>query len=243
MTVLPYKEEPADKKAQVARMFNNIATTYDLLNHVLSLGIDVTWRKKATKMLARWQPKHLLDVATGTADFAIELSKIPSVEQVVGVDISEKMLEHGREKVRQKKLSEKILLEYGDSENLQYENNTFDAVTVAFGVRNFANLEKGLQEIFRVLKPGGVLLVLEFSKPKRFPIKQLYRFYFTRWVPFIGKLISKDRAAYAYLPESVDAFPDGMQFVDILKQTGFKETKWYPLTFGISSIYLGVKPS
>ncbi len=242
MTVLPYKEEPSDKKSQVARMFNNIAATYDLLNHVLSLGIDVLWRKKATKMLARRRPQYLLDVATGTADFAIQLSKMPSIQKVIGVKISKKMLEYGREKVHQKGLSEKVILEYGDSENLKYEDNTFDAVTVAFGVRNFAHLEQGLKEIFRVLKPGGVLLVLEFSKPKRFPIKQLYRFYFTRWVPWVGRLISKDRAAYSYLPESVDAFPDGMQFVDILNQTGFKETKWYPLTFGISSIYWGVKP-
>lgn len=240
MTVLPYKTEEAGKKEQVARMFNNISRHYDFLNHLLSLGIDRGWRKRAIKLLRPLQPKQVLDVATGTGDFAFQALDL-NPDKVIGIDISEGMLEVGRKKILKRNLSDKIELQRGDSENLQFEENKFDAVTVGFGVRNFENLEKGLKEIFRVLKPGGMLVVLEFSRPRKFPMAQLYRFYFKAILPKIGRLISKDKSAYTYLPESVEAFPDGMDFENILKQTGFKDTTCKPLTFGISSIYTGRK--
>lgn len=240
MTVVPYKEKEGSKKAQVAEMFDNISPRYDFLNHFLSLGIDILWRKKAVKELKAVKPKYILDIATGTGDFAIEaLSLHP--EKIIGVDISEGMLSFGREKLTRKKLNDKIELRMGDSEKLLFDDNTFDAVIVAFGVRNFENLEKGLRDMLRVLKPGGKVVVLEFSKPTKFPMKQLYNFYFKYILPIIGRLISKDRAAYTYLPESVKAFPDGPLFIDILERVGFKETLCKPLTFGISSIYTGIK--
>jgi demethylmenaquinone methyltransferase / 2-methoxy-6-polyprenyl-1,4-benzoquinol methylase len=240
MTVLPYKEEEAGKKAQVAKMFNNISRHYDFLNHFLSLGIDRGWRKRAIRLLAPLKPCYILDVATGTGDFAFQALSL-NPEKVVGVDISEGMLEVGRQKVARRNLTGKIELYRGDSENLVFEENKFDAVTVGFGVRNFENLEKGLSEIFRVMKPGAMLVVLEFSRPRRFPFRQLYNFYFKAILPKIGRLISKDKSAYTYLPESVEAFPDGMDFENILKQVGFKNTTCAPLTFGISSIYTGRK--
>jgi demethylmenaquinone methyltransferase/2-methoxy-6-polyprenyl-1,4-benzoquinol methylase len=240
MTVLPYKEEQSGKKAQVARMFDNISHRYDFLNHFLSLGIDRGWRKQAIKLLVPIQPKHLLDVATGTGDFALQALEL-NPDTITGVDISEGMLEMGRKKIAAKKLSAKVQLLQGDSENLRFGENKFDAVTVGFGVRNFENLEKGLREIFRVIKPGGMLVVLEFSKPRRFPFRQLYNFYFKGILPKIGSLISKDKSAYTYLPESVEAFPDGIDFENILKKVGFKNTTCKPLTFGISSIYTGQK--
>jgi demethylmenaquinone methyltransferase/2-methoxy-6-polyprenyl-1,4-benzoquinol methylase len=240
MTVVPYKEKDLNKKRQVALMFDNISPRYDLLNRLLSLGIDTLWRKKAIRMLRKHNPKKILDIATGTGDFALEALKL-NPEKVIGVDISEGMLEQGRIKLRRLKLEDKIDLKYGDSENLKFPDNNFDAVIVAFGVRNFENLEKGLSEIYRVLGKEGKAIVLEFSKPTVFPFRQVYNFYFRNILPFIGKKISKDKAAYTYLPESVQAFPEGNEFIDIYKKVGFKNTKCIPLTFGISSIYWGEK--
>jgi demethylmenaquinone methyltransferase / 2-methoxy-6-polyprenyl-1,4-benzoquinol methylase len=240
MAVLPYKEESSGKKAQVAKMFNNISSNYDFLNHFLSLGIDRGWRKKAINILRPLAPKTLLDVATGTGDFAIQALQL-NPEKVIGVDISDGMLEIGRRKVKKRQLSDKVELLHGDSENLQFEENKFDAVTVGFGVRNFENLEKGLAEIRRVMKPGAMLVVLEFSKPRTFPFQQLYNFYFKAILPRLGRIVSKDKSAYTYLPESVDAFPDGKDFEHILQKVGFKNTTCKALTFGISSIYTARK--
>ncbi len=240
MAVVPYKNEDDNKKSQVAKMFNNIAGKYDFLNHFLSAGIDIIWRKKAVSLLAPVKPKQVLDIATGTADFAIETLRL-NPDKITGVDISEGMLAVGREKLVKKGLTDKIELLYGDSENLPFEDNSFDAITVAFGVRNFENLEKGLAEMHRVLKPGGMAVVLEFSNPRSFPMKQLYHFYSRNILPLIGKIVSKDNAAYTYLPESVQAFPDGRAFLDIYEKVGFKTTQWHSLTFGISSIYTGRK--
>lgn len=240
MAVVPYKNQTQGKKEQVASMFDNISKRYDLLNHLLSMGIDITWRKKAIQMLRPERPGSILDIATGTADFAIE-SLALKPEKVIGVDISEGMLQVGREKLRQKGLTEKIELQLGDSEKLLFEDNKFDAVIVSFGVRNFEHLEKGLADMYRVLKPGGTTVIIEFSKPKHFPLKQVYNIYFKSILPLIGKVISKDQAAYTYLPESVQAFPDGRDFLDILEKVGFKNTRCKTLTFGISSIYTGKK--
>lgn len=240
MAVVPYKEERSGKKEQVAKMFNNISRRYDFLNHFLSMGIDRRWRKVAVRLLKPLHPQFILDVATGTGDFAIQALDL-GPQKVTGVDISEGMLEIGRKKVRQLKLAGKIELAVGDSENLQFAENTFDAVTVGFGVRNFEDLERGLSEIRRVLKPGAMLVVLEFSRPRRFPMRQLYNFYFKNILPGLGRLVSKDKSAYTYLPESVEAFPDGMDFENILKKVGFKETTCRPLTFGISSVYTARK--
>ncbi|HET8859434.1 bifunctional demethylmenaquinone methyltransferase/2-methoxy-6-polyprenyl-1,4-benzoquinol methylase UbiE [Marivirga sp.] len=240
MTVLPYKDKETGKKQQVADMFDNISHKYDFLNHFLSLGIDIRWRKTGIKLLKDIQPKQILDIATGTGDFAIEALKL-NPDHVTGVDISEGMLNVGRAKLKKRKLDDRITLISGDSENLPFEDNKFDAIIVAFGVRNFENLEKGLSEMFRVLRPGGKVVVLEFSKPKSFPFKQLYNFYFKNILPTLGKTISKDNAAYTYLPESVKSFPDGKDFTSILDKLGFKNTVCKPLTFGISSIYTGIK--
>ena len=240
MAVVPYKDENSGKKEQVARMFNNISHRYDFLNHFLSLGIDKIWRKTAVRLLEPLRPRFILDVATGTGDFAIQALKI-APEKVTGVDISEGMLAIGRKKIERLKLSEKVELLKGDSENLQFADNTFDAVTVGFGVRNFEDLEKGLAEIRRVLKPGAMLVVLEFSRPRKFPMRQLYNFYFKNILPGLGRLISNDKSAYTYLPESVEAFPDGTDFETILKKVGFKQTACKALTFGISSIYTARK--
>lgn len=240
MSVVPYKEEQAGKKEQVAKMFDNISHRYDFLNHFLSLGIDKLWRRKAISYLKDLKPLQILDVATGTGDFAIQaLSLKPTL--ISGIDISEGMLDVGRRKIRERKLDHLIELKKGDSENIPYEQNKFDAVTVAFGVRNFENLEKGLGEIYRVLKPGGRVVVLEFSRPRSFPMKQLFNFYFKRILPKIGNAVSSDNAAYTYLPESVQAFPDGDDFLRILDEIGFKDTKCKVLSFGISSIYIGTK--
>jgi demethylmenaquinone methyltransferase/2-methoxy-6-polyprenyl-1,4-benzoquinol methylase len=240
MSVVPYKNEEAAKKAQVAKMFNNISAHYDFLNHFLSLGIDKLWRKRAIKILKPQAPKMILDVATGTGDFAFEALTL-NPQKVVGVDISTGMLEHGREKVKKRNLDDKIELKTGDSENLDFQENIFDAVTVGFGVRNFENLEKGLMEILRVMKPGATLVVLEFSRPRIFPFRQLYNFYFKFVLPKIGRIVSKDKSAYTYLPQSVEAFPDGTEFENILKKVGFKNTTCEPLTFGVSTIYTGKK--
>lgn len=240
MTVVPYKEQNISKKEQVAQMFNSISGRYDFLNHLLSLGIDKIWRKKAIKILAAASPKTMLDVATGTGDFAIQaLSLRP--EKITGVDISEGMLEVGRKKIAHRGVSDRIELRLGDSENLPFPDNNFDAVTVGFGVRNFENLRKGLSEINRVMKPGATLVVLEFSRPSGFPFKQVYNFYFKFVLPKIGRLVSRDKSAYTYLPESVEAFPDGDRFTAILQEVGFKQTACKPLTFGISTIYTAQK--
>jgi demethylmenaquinone methyltransferase/2-methoxy-6-polyprenyl-1,4-benzoquinol methylase len=206
--VKPYNEQ-GGKKEQVSEMFDNIAKNYDFLNRFLSFRFDVLWRKKAIKLLKGDNPKIILDVATGTADVALETYKQLNPEKIIGVDISNEMLAVGRTKIAKKELSDIITLENGDSENLRFESNTFDAITVAFGVRNFENLEKGLGEMQRVLKKGGKLVVIEFSQPTIFPFKQLYNFFFKYILPTIGKLISKDPKAYKYLYESVQAFPDG----------------------------------
>ncbi len=242
MTVLPYKDKQGSKKEQVASMFDNISGKYDFLNHFLSLGIDIAWRKKAIRLLKKDQPRLILDIATGTGDFAIEALAL-NPDKVIGVDISIGMLDVGREKLKKKKLDHRIELLSGDSERLQFESNKFDAVIVAFGVRNFEHLEQGLADMYRVLKPGGKTVILEFSKPGSFPFKQIYQFYF-RWIlPQLGKLISKDQSAYTYLPESVQEFPNGNAFLAILEKVGFKDTQCKSLTFGISSIYTGIKPS
>jgi demethylmenaquinone methyltransferase / 2-methoxy-6-polyprenyl-1,4-benzoquinol methylase len=240
MTVLPYKEERESKKAQVAKMFNNISKNYDFLNHFLSMGIDRGWRRKAIQILKPFHPKQILDVATGTGDFAIQALEL-NPDKVTGIDISEGMLEIGRKKIQRKNITARIELLAGDSENLRFPENKFDAVTVGFGVRNFENLEKGLEEIYRVMKPGATLVVLEFSRPRRFPFKQIYNFYFKTILPKLGRMISKDKSAYTYLPESVAAFPDGMEFIAILNKIGFKKTACKSLTFGISAIYTGQK--
>jgi demethylmenaquinone methyltransferase / 2-methoxy-6-polyprenyl-1,4-benzoquinol methylase len=238
--VVPDQASDEGKKQQVARMFDNISPYYDFLNHFLSAGIDIRWRKQAVKKLKNIKPQLTLDIATGTGDLAIEASKIlPG--KIIGVDISEGMLDVGRDKIRKKKLSHIITLQYGDSENLPFPDNHFNAAMAAFGVRNFENLEKGLSEIFRVLKPGGKLVVLEFSKPQRFPVKHLYNFYFFNILPFIGKFVSKNNKAYNYLPESVAAFPTGEGFLKVMEKAGFSGTTSEPLTFGISSIYTGLK--
>ena len=224
----------------MARMFNNISHRYDFLNHLLSLGIDKLWRRTAIGFLKPLQPRHILDVATGTGDFAIQALSLKP-EKITGIDISEGMLAMGRKKLVKLNLSDKIELLRGDSENLLFPDNTFDAATVGFGVRNFEDLEKGLSEIRRVLRPGAMLVILEFSRPRRFPMRQLYNFYFKNILPGLGRLISNDKSAYTYLPESVAVFPDGTDFENILKKVGFKETACKPLTFGISSVYTARK--
>jgi len=241
MAALPYKNSEQSKKNQVAEMFDNISPKYDLLNHLLSANIDKLWRRKSIKKLLPYQPNHILDIATGTGDFAVAATKLKNVK-VTGIDISEGMLEVGRKKIEKKGLSERIVLQKADSENLPFQQSHFDAAIVGFGVRNFETLEKGLAEIYRVLKPGGVFIVLEFSKPRKAPFKQLFYFYFTNILPMLGRLISKDSRAYTYLPESVNEFPDGEDFTTILKKVGFVKEKCFPQTFGIASIYEAVKP-
>ncbi len=239
--VVPYKEKDSSKREQIAEMFDNVSPKYDFLNHLLSAGIDVWWRKKAISLLKKEQPKLLLDIATGTGDLAIEAVRQLNPDKVIGVDISEGMLSFGREKMKKLGLEQKIEMQLGDSEKLHFENNTFDAVVVSFGVRNFENLEKGLKDMCRVTKPGGTCVVMEFSKPKTPVIKQLYWLYNRTILPLIGKIVSKDSAAYTYLPESVMAFPEGDDFLEIFEKSGFSQSKCIPLTFGICSIYIGKK--
>ncbi len=228
-------------KEKVRLMFNDIAGNYDFLNHFLSVGIDVIWRRKVRAILAKENPEKILDVATGTADLAIELTKLKP-QSVTGIDIAVNMLELGKQKVAKKGLSDVITLQEGDAENLKFGNNTFNAATVGFGVRNFETLQKGLQEIYRVLKPGGTFVVLEFSKPRIFPFKQIYYLYFRYILPGMGRNISKSKVAYSYLPESVKAFAEGEAFLDELKNAGFANLKQRRLTFGISTIYTAQKP-
>ncbi len=239
-TIKPYNEQES-KKSQVSTMFDNIAPWYDFLNHFLSLGIDISWRKKTIHALQDLKPKKILDVATGTGDLAIEAEKQLKPEKIIGIDISNEMLEVGRVKLKKRHLSPTIELFTGDSENIAYENNSFDAVTVAFGVRNFENLDKGLAEMLRVLRPGGKAAILEFSMPTLFPFKQLYNFYFKNFLPVIGRITSKDPKAYSYLYESVQAFPDGVRFVSLLKQLGFKTVEAKQFTLGICTLYVATK--
>ena len=217
-------------------MFDNIAHNYDFLNHLLSAGIDNIWRKKAIKHIAKYNPKITMDMASGTGDFAIDTVKYIDLEKLVALDLSEKMLEIGKQKSFKKGIKN-IEWVKGDSENLDFKDNTFDAMTVGFGVRNFGNLEKGLSEMHRVLKNGAPLVVLEVSEPDTFPIKQIFSIHFNYILPFVGKIFSKDDRAYSYLPESVKAFPKGTKFVEILKKVGFKNVKYKPLTFGICAMY------
>ncbi len=238
--IVPYKELNLGKKEQVAQMFDNISGKYDFLNHFFSLGIDILWRKKSIKLLQKYNPKNILDVASGTADFAIEALAL-NPTKIVGVDISEGMLAIGEKKIKALKKENIISLLVADSEKLPFESNSFDAVIVSFGVRNFDNLLAGLSDMYRVTSAGGACLVLEFSRPKTFTMKQIFSFYFKNIMPTIGKLVSKDSSAYTYLPESVKVFPDGEDFLTIFKKAGFKNTKCIPLTFGISSIYIGEK--
>lgn len=238
--VKPYKERTDNKKKQVADMFDNIAHKYDFLNHLLSLGIDKVWRKKAIKMVSKFQPKQILDLATGTGDFAFTALRL-NPEHIEAADISEGMLEVGRQK-NQKKGSDKIIdFVYGDSENLKYPDTHFDLVTIGFGVRNFENLKQGLSEMRRVIKEDGHVCIIEFSKPREFPMKQLFAFYSKYILPTIGKLFSKDSSAYSYLPESSRAFPDGKEFINILDEIGYSETFEKRLTGGIATIYLAKK--
>jgi demethylmenaquinone methyltransferase / 2-methoxy-6-polyprenyl-1,4-benzoquinol methylase len=239
-TIKPIQTSEKSKKQQVEEMFDSISKRYDFLNHFLSLGIDKGWRKKAIAQLKTSQPQLILDMATGTADLAVAALTL-NPHKVIGIDLSEGMLSMGRKKILEKNLSDKIELIKGDSEKINFEDNYFDACTVGFGVRNFENLEQGLSEIYRVLKPGAKLVVLEFSKPKKFPVKNLYNFYFNTILPLWGRFISKDSTAYTYLPESVKHFPDGIDFTNKLTQIGFKEATQQPLTFGICSIYTGIK--
>lgn len=238
MTVKPYTEG-GSKRQQVEHMFDAISPKYDLLNRVFSMGVDQGWRRKVIRLVASEPVETLLDVATGTADLAILAAK--KVKHVTGVDISEGMLAHGRTKVKARKLEDRITLQRADSADLPFPDASFDAITVAFGVRNFEDLERGITDMARVLKPNGRLFVLEFSKPRNNLLGGLFRFYFHRVMPFVGKLVSKDNAAYTYLPKSVDAFPDGEAFVRILEKCGLRKAKAEPLTGGIATLYIARK--
>ena len=221
-------------------MFDNIAPRYDFLNHFLSLGIDKLWRKKAIRILSGYKTDYILDVATGTGDFAVAAAKLKP-RKIIGFDLSEQMLSVGRDKVIRLGLNDLIEFRKGDSEDMPFVDGQFDAITVAFGVRNFENLENGLKEFFRVLKSNGVAIILEFSKPRYFPMKQFYLFYFFKILPFIGRLVSKDSSAYSYLPASVMAFPDDQKFISVLQNVGFSNCRQVRLTFGIATIYIAQK--
>ncbi|UOY07539.1 bifunctional demethylmenaquinone methyltransferase/2-methoxy-6-polyprenyl-1,4-benzoquinol methylase UbiE [Muricauda sp. SCSIO 64092] len=238
--VNPYKESQLGKKAQVTQMFDTISKNYDGLNRVISLGIDVKWRRRVVDIVSKSKPENILDIATGTGDLAINLQK-SGAKSITGLDISPGMLEIGRKKVGDKNLDNIIEMVIGDSENLSFSDNTFDAVTVAFGVRNFENLERGLSEIHRVLKPKGKFVVLETSVPTKFPSKQGYHIYSKYILPTIGRLFSKDKIAYNYLSESAAAFPFGEDFNNILRKTGFIDVENRPQTLGVATIYVASK--
>ena len=240
-SVVPYKNTDQSKKEQVATMFNDIAGKYDFLNRFLSAGTDIGWRKKALKQLESIDAKKLLDVATGTADVAIMAAKQFKLTKILGIDISDGMLDVGRQKIVKANLQNTIELLNGDSEAINFPDNTFDAVTVAFGVRNFEDLEKGLSEIKRVLKPTGKLVVLEFSKPILPGVKTMYNLYMKIITPTVGKMISKNKVAYAYLDESIQKFPEGKNFITILNNIGYTNTYSKKLSLGICSIYCGTK--
>ena len=239
--VVPDSNNAQSKKVQVENMFDNIAPKYDLLNHVLSLNIDKIWRRKVVKIVSRRKPQRILDVATGTCDLAIAAARKAKPQLINGIDISEEMLNVGQKKISKLVLASKIELQKADAENIPFADNTFDSVTVAFGVRNFENLEAGLKEMHRVLNDKGICVILEFTLPTAFPVKQLYNFYFRRILPLIGKKISKDKSAYTYLPESVRAFPQRSDFVQIMQKCGFHSTSYKTLSLGIAAIYIGEK--
>ncbi len=239
-TIKPYKDSELGKKEQVAQMFDTISTNYDGLNRVISFGIDVKWRKKVVKIVGKNNPKQILDIATGTGDLALMMANL-NPDKIIGLDISAGMLEVGKQKINKANLSKKIEMIVGDSEEMPFENDTFDAITVSFGVRNFANLDKGIKEIARVLKPTGVLVILETSNPTKFPFKQGYKFYTNFILPLVGKLFSKDKVAYAYLSESANSFPFGEAFNNILQKNGFSEVTHNPVTFGVATIYTAKK--
>ncbi|NJB70777.1 demethylmenaquinone methyltransferase/2-methoxy-6-polyprenyl-1,4-benzoquinol methylase [Saonia flava] len=238
--ITPYKDSQLGKKEQVTKMFDAISGNYDGLNRVISFGIDIKWRKRVVSILTKKQPQTILDIATGTGDLAINLVKT-GAKNIIGLDISPGMLEIGKKKVAEKKLDSTIEMVVGDSENLPFNENTFDAITVAFGVRNFENLEKGLSEIYRVLKPSGTFVVLETSVPTKTPYKQGYSFYTKNILPLIGKIFSKDQSAYSYLCESASVFPHGKAFNNILDKIGFIGIENRPQTFGVASIYVATK--
>lgn len=238
--VIPYKDSDLGKKEQVTKMFNTISKNYDGLNRVISFGIDIKWRKRVVEILKQEQPNSILDIATGTGDLAIALVKT-GAKKIVGLDISPGMLAVGKEKIKNKNLDNNIEMIVGDSENLIFEDNSFDAVTVSFGVRNFETLETGMTEILRVLKPNGTLVVLETSVPTKTPYKQGYSFYTKNILPLIGKLFSKDNSAYGYLSESASVFPHGENFNNILREIGFIDVTNKPQTFGVASIYIAKK--
>ena len=238
--IKPYKDSDKGKKEQVAQMFDNISENYDGLNRVISFGIDVKWRKKVVEIVGKNNPKQILDIATGTGDLAIMMAGL-NPDRVVGLDISAGMLDVGKQKIAKANLSDKIEMIVGDSENMPFKDNTFDAITVSFGVRNFANLDKGLTEIKRILKPGGIFVVLETSVPTKFPYKQGYHFHSSVILPIIGKLFSKDKVAYSYLSESANSFPFGEKFNNILLKNGFTTAIDKPVTFGVASIYTATK--
>ena len=237
---MPNSQQNTGKKEKVRSMFNDIAPRYDFLNHFLSAGIDIQWRKKVRRLLDSKKPAYILDVATGTGDLAIELAKL-NPEKIIGVDIAEEMLEVGKQKLTKKKLDSLISFETGDSENLRFEDNTFDAVTVAFGVRNYENLHKGLSEMCRVMKKGGIVAILEFSKPNKFPFKQVYNGYFKYILPGFGSIISSHNEAYTYLPESVQEFAEDEAFLKEMTRAGYKDVGQKRLTFGIATLYFGTK--
>ncbi|WP_026704500.1 bifunctional demethylmenaquinone methyltransferase/2-methoxy-6-polyprenyl-1,4-benzoquinol methylase UbiE [Flavobacterium soli] len=239
-SVTPYKDSDLGKKEQVAQMFDTISGNYDGLNRVISFGIDVKWRKKVLKMVSDKNPEMILDIATGTGDLAILMTETKA-KKIIGLDISAGMLEVGRKKISHKKLSDRIEMVLGDSENIPYDDNTFDAITVAFGVRNFETLEKGLAEILRVLKPNGIFVILETSVPVKTPYKQGYKLYSKYILPLIGKLFSKDNSAYQYLSDSASVFPYGEVLNNILRKIGFIEVKALPQTFGVATIYSASK--
>lgn len=236
----PYKDSNLGKKEQVTQMFDNISENYDGLNRVISLGIDVKWRRKVVEIVGKNNPKQILDIATGTGDLALMMANLKP-DRIVGLDISAGMLEVGKQKIAKVNLSDKIEMIVGDSEDMPFEDATFDAITVSFGVRNFANLNKGLTEIARVLKPNGVLVILETSNPVKFPFKQGYKLYTNLFLPVVGKLFSKDKVAYSYLSESANSFPFGEVFNNILQKNGFRHTKATPVTFGVATIYTARK--
>jgi len=238
--ITPYKDSTLGKKQQIAKMFDAISNEYDGLNRIISFGIDIKWRNKVVQIVADAQPINILDIATGTGDLAINLTRT-NASQIIGLDISEGMLDVGRQKILKKELHETIDMVVGDSENLPFDDNAFDAITVAFGVRNFENLEIGLAEILRVLKPGGIVVVLETSVPTKFPFKQGYYLHTRVVLPLIGKLFSNDKSAYSYLSESASKFPYGTAFNNILTKTGFINTKALPQTFGVATIYTATK--
>ncbi len=238
--VKPYQNSDLGKKEQVTKMFNAISKEYDSLNRVISFGIDIKWRKKVVEIIGKTNPNSILDIATGTGDLAIHLTKT-TASKIVGLDISEGMLKVGQKKIEKLHLKNTIELLLGDSEKIPFKNNSFDAVTVAFGVRNFEDLEKGLSEIYRVLKPNGTFVVLETSVPTKTPYKQGYIFYATKILPLIGKLFSKDKVAYTYLSNSATTFPYGKAFNNILQKIGFIDIVNKPQTFGVASIYIAKK--